>query len=109
MLASRTPVPVEVVAPEERFAPEAEAAAYYVIAETLTNVAKYAQATSARVEVAQSNGSLQVLVSDDGVGGADPAEDPGSADWPTASPSSTGRSRSSARSAEARRSARRSR
>jgi len=72
MLASRTPVPVEVVAPEERFAPEAEAAAYYVIAETLTNVAKYAQATSARVEVAQSNGSLQVLVSDDGVGGADP-------------------------------------
>ncbi len=48
MLASRTPVPVEVVAPDERFAPEAEAAAYYVIAETLTNVAKYAQATSAR-------------------------------------------------------------
>ena len=73
MLASRTPVPVEVVAPDERFAAEAEAAAYYVIAETLTNVAKYAQASSARVEVAQSNGSLRVLVSDDGIGGADPA------------------------------------
>jgi signal transduction histidine kinase len=72
MLASRAPVPVEIVAPDERFAAEAEAAAYYVIAETLTNVAKYAQATSARVEVAQSNGSLRVLVSDDGIGGADP-------------------------------------
>jgi PAS domain S-box-containing protein len=72
MLASRTPVPVEVVAPDERFAPEAEAAAYYVIAETLTNVAKYAHASSARVEVAQSNGALHVRVSDDGVGGADP-------------------------------------
>jgi PAS domain S-box-containing protein len=72
MLASRAPVPVEVVAPDERFAAEAEAAAYYVIAETLTNVAKYAQASSARVEVAQSNGSLRVLVTDDGIGGADP-------------------------------------
>ncbi len=72
MLASRTPVPVEVVVPDERFAPEAEAAAYYVIAETLTNVAKYAQASAARVEVAQQNGSLHVLVTDDGIGGADP-------------------------------------
>jgi signal transduction histidine kinase len=62
-----------VVAPGDRFQPEAEAAAYYVVAETLTNVAKYAQATSARVEVAQSNGTLSVLVSDNGVGGADPA------------------------------------
>ncbi|HEU5206880.1 MAG TPA: PAS domain S-box protein [Gaiellaceae bacterium] len=72
MLASRTPVPVEVVAPDERFAPEAEATAYYVIAETLTNVAKYAQATAARVEVTQANGSLRVFVSDNGIGGADP-------------------------------------
>ncbi len=71
-LASRAPIPVEIVAPEERFAPEAEAAAYYVVAETLTNIAKYAQASSARVEVAQSNGLLRVVVSDDGIGGADP-------------------------------------
>ena len=73
MLASRSQVPVELEVPDKRFAPEAEAAVYYVIAETLTNVAKYAQASSARVEVAQSNGALRVLVSDDGVGGADPA------------------------------------
>jgi len=66
-------VPVDLEVPDKRFAPEAEAAVYYVIAETLTNVAKYAQASSARVEVAQSNGALRVLVSDDGVGGADPA------------------------------------
>jgi PAS domain S-box-containing protein len=72
MLASRAPLPVEVVAPDERYAPEAEAAAYYVIAETLTNVTKYAQASAARVEVGQANGSLRVVVSDDGVGGADP-------------------------------------
>jgi len=73
MLASRAPVPVEIVVPDGRFTPEAEAAAYYVIAETLTNVAKYAQASTARVEVAQSNGALRVVVSDDGVGGADPS------------------------------------
>jgi PAS domain S-box-containing protein len=72
-LKSRTPIPVELVAADERFAAEAEAAAYYVVAETLTNVAKYAQASSARVEVARQNGALHVTVSDDGVGGADPS------------------------------------
>ena len=72
-LAARAPIPVDLATTDERFSPEAEAAAYYVVAETLTNVAKYAQASSARVEVAQTNGVLRVAVSDDGVGGADPA------------------------------------
>ena len=72
-LKSRAPIPVELVAPDERFPAEAEAAAYYVVAETLTNVAKYARASSARVEVARHNGALHVTVSDDGIGGADPA------------------------------------
>ena len=72
-LKSRAPIPVELLADDERFPAEAEAAAYYVVAETLTNVAKYAQASSARVEVARQNGALHVIVSDDGVGGADPA------------------------------------
>ena len=72
-LAARAPLPVDLATTDERFSPEAEAAAYYVVAETLTNVAKYAQASSARVEVAQTNGVLRVAVSDDGVGGADPA------------------------------------
>ena len=42
-LASRTPIPVDLVAPEERLPPDVEAAAYYVVAESLTNVAKYAR------------------------------------------------------------------
>jgi signal transduction histidine kinase len=49
-----------------------EAAAYYVVAEALTNVAKYANATAARVELRARDGVLDVDVSDDGVGGADP-------------------------------------
>ena len=76
-LRSRAPIPVELVAVDERFPAEAEAAAYYVVAETLTNVAKYARASSARVEVARQNGALHVTVSDDGVGGADPASGSG--------------------------------
>ena len=71
-LAARAPIPVELDAPRERLAPAVEAAAYYVVAESLTNVVKYGQATSAEVSVATVNGTLQVTVSDDGVGGADP-------------------------------------
>ena len=44
-----------------------------MVAEALTNVARYAKADSARVGVARSNGIVEVEVSDDGVGGADPA------------------------------------
>ncbi len=72
-LRSRAPIPVDLVADDERYPAEAEAAAYYVVAETLTNVAKYAHASSASVQVARQNGALHVTVSDDGVGGADPA------------------------------------
>jgi PAS domain S-box-containing protein len=50
-LAGRAPVPVELDAPEERYAPELEAAAYFVVAEALANVAKHADATEARVRV----------------------------------------------------------
>jgi PAS domain S-box-containing protein len=71
-LAARAPIPVELEAPAERLAPAIEAAAYYVVAESLTNVAKYGQATSAAVSLATSDGTLTVTVSDDGVGGADP-------------------------------------
>ena len=74
MLAGRSPVPVEIVAiPDERLPEPVEAAAYYLIAEALTNVAKYAHASTVRVRVAASGASVVVDVSDDGVGGADPA------------------------------------
>jgi PAS domain S-box-containing protein len=76
-LVARAPFPVELVAPQDRLAADVEAAAYYVIAESLTNVAKYAEATSAQVEVHKENGTLVVTVSDDGVGGADPGKGSG--------------------------------
>jgi len=72
-LAARSPLPVEIETSGERLAADVEAAAYYVVAESLTNVAKYARASSAQVRVRQDGGKLVVCVSDDGVGGADPA------------------------------------
>jgi PAS domain S-box-containing protein len=73
-LAGRAPVPVEIAeVSDERLPEPVEAAAYYVIAEALTNVTKYAQASAVRVRVAASDATVVVEVSDDGVGGADPA------------------------------------
>jgi signal transduction histidine kinase len=73
-LLSRAAVPVEILElPDERLTAPVEAAAYYVVAEAITNVAKYAQASRATVTIRRANGRLTVLVSDDGVGGADPA------------------------------------
>jgi signal transduction histidine kinase len=77
-LAGRAPLPVEVAtAPAERLPAPVEAAAYFVVAEALTNVAKYAQASSARVAVERRNGHAVVEIRDDGVGGADPARGSG--------------------------------
>ncbi len=71
-LAGRSPVPVELAAlPEERLPAEVEAAAYFVVAEGLTNVARYAEADRASVAIARQNGALDVEVRDDGRGGAD--------------------------------------
>ncbi len=73
-LAGRTPVPVEIAdIPEERLPEPVEAAVYYLIAEALTNVTKYAHASTVRVRVAASDGRVVVEVTDDGAGGADPA------------------------------------
>jgi signal transduction histidine kinase len=72
-LARRAPVPVELhELPRDRLPEAIELAAYFVVAEALTNVAKYASATHATVDVQRHNGRLVVRVSDDGVGGADP-------------------------------------
>ena len=70
-LADRMPVPVEIrVELEERLPAPIEAAAYFVVAEALTNVAKYAGATGATVDVRRAGEELVVAVEDDGVGGA---------------------------------------
>jgi signal transduction histidine kinase len=72
-LASRAPVPVELAElPHERLPEAVELAAYFVVAEALTNLAKYANASHATVGVARENGRVLVEVSDDGVGGANP-------------------------------------
>jgi signal transduction histidine kinase len=72
-LASRAPVPVEVSGvPEAPLPREVEAAAYFCTAEALTNVAKYAHASSAFVQLSVECDRLRVQVRDDGVGGADP-------------------------------------
>ncbi len=73
-LVTRSPVPVTVAeAPDGRLPESVEAAAYYVVSEALTNVAKYAQASAATVRVSRDDGYALVEVADDGVGGADPA------------------------------------
>ena len=77
-LVARAPVPVEVAElPEERLTAAVEAAAYYVVAEAITNVAKYAHASSATVSIARANGAATVSVAGDGVGGADPSRGTG--------------------------------
>jgi signal transduction histidine kinase len=77
-LAVRSPLPVEIVdVPEERLPEPVEAAAYFVIAEALTNVVKYADASSATVSVRRVNGHAEVEIRDDGVGGADPGRGSG--------------------------------
>ena len=71
-LAARAPVPVTIESRHGERLPElVEVAAYFVVSEALANVAKYAQATEATVEVRRTNGRVTVDVSDDGIGGAD--------------------------------------
>jgi signal transduction histidine kinase len=77
-LTERAPVAVEIEAvPNERLPQAVEAAAYYVVAEAITNAAKYANASHVTINVSQSNGMAVVRVADDGVGGADPARGSG--------------------------------
>jgi signal transduction histidine kinase len=72
-LANRAPVPVELgELPDERLPEAVELAAYFVVAEALTNVAKYSKASHATVQVERDNGRVLVEVADDGIGGADP-------------------------------------
>jgi signal transduction histidine kinase len=77
-LATRAPVPVTLAADErERLPAPVEVAAYFVVAEALANVAKYAQATEATIAVRRTNGRVTVDVTDDGIGGADAARGSG--------------------------------
>lgn len=71
-LASRSPVPVTVTADGRRFPPAVETAGYYLIAEALTNIIRYAHATRVWITIAGEQGTARIDVGDDGIGGADP-------------------------------------
>jgi signal transduction histidine kinase len=72
-LAERAPLPVSLdQMPAERLPAPVEAAAYFVVAEALTNVVKYAEASAAAVRIRRNGAYAVVEVRDDGVGGADP-------------------------------------
>jgi signal transduction histidine kinase len=70
-LVGRLDLPVRVEVPAERFDPEIEASAYFIVAEALTNVVKHSRARAAEVTAYAQDGTLHVEVRDDGVGGAD--------------------------------------
>jgi signal transduction histidine kinase len=71
-LASRMPLRVEMDLPATRLPANVEAAAYFVVAEALTNVAKHAAANRAWVTATTSEKRLQLEIRDDGTGGARP-------------------------------------
>jgi signal transduction histidine kinase len=70
-LADRIPIPVTIEVPEERLPEHLEATAYYIVSEAMTNVAKHASATTARVSVRRDGDVVRCEVVDDGRGGAD--------------------------------------
>ena len=65
------PVTLDCADHDDRLPEAVEVAAYFVVSEALTNVAKYAQASQADIAVHRANGTVTVDVSDDGIGGAD--------------------------------------
>ena len=77
-VVARMPIPVRLtVDMTRRPAPVVEAVAYFVVSEGLTNIAKHAQASQAEVIVQRAGDRLHVIITDDGVGGADPARGTG--------------------------------
>jgi signal transduction histidine kinase len=70
-IAGRSPVPVEVeVVLKSRLPEEVEGTAYFVVVESLTNIAKHSQASRARVHIRRKGNWLMLEISDNGRGGA---------------------------------------
>ena len=77
-VARRSPIPVALdVRTDARLPEPTEVTAYFVISEALTNAAKYSSASTVQVTVERINGDVRLSISDDGVGGADPARGSG--------------------------------
>ena len=76
-VVARAGVPVELrVEVSPRPSPSVESAAYFIVSEALTNVARHADASRVSVEIVRRRDRLTIVVSDDGVGGAT-ADGPG--------------------------------
>ncbi len=77
-VAARMPIPVRLTVDlPRRPPPMVEAVAYFVVSEGLANIAKHAEASQAEVFVQRAGDRLHIIISDDGVGGADPARGTG--------------------------------
>jgi signal transduction histidine kinase len=77
-LARRSTIPVELeLGVDRRFREQVEVAAYYVVAEALTNSAKHAHASVVHVALHEQNGILELSIRDDGIGGADSSKGSG--------------------------------
>jgi signal transduction histidine kinase len=77
-VAARVPIPVRLTVDiPRRPAAAIEAVAYFVVSEGLTNITKHAQASQAEVVVQRAGNRLHIIITDDGVGGADPARGTG--------------------------------
>ena len=63
---------VDLAVPDRRFAAEVEAVGYFVVGEAISNAIKHSGAARVSVQVEQVGAALMIMVSDDGVGGADP-------------------------------------
>jgi signal transduction histidine kinase len=77
-LAERAPLPVEISAPSQRFPDTVESTAYFFVTEAVTNAARHAAASVVHVEVTVTGDELTVRVSDDCIGGVNPATPGGS-------------------------------
>ncbi|HVU76856.1 MAG TPA: PAS domain S-box protein [Gaiellaceae bacterium] len=71
IVAARAPIPVELDVTDTPLETNVAVAAYYIVSESLNNVAKYAEATRAAVRVRETERAVVVVVEDDGRGGAD--------------------------------------
>lgn len=77
-IAARAPLPVRLsVAVAERASPTVEAVAYFVVSECLANIARHSAAEHAEIDVRRSGETLLLVITDDGIGGADPARGSG--------------------------------
>jgi signal transduction histidine kinase len=69
-IARRSPLPVHIVGDVGRLGPNVEAAAWFIACEAISNAQKHAKADSIRVTLSVAAGVLQILIADDGRGGA---------------------------------------